>query len=224
MLQRRNLLKFWDESTFACWGEHHIGSFRGFCTGDPRPWEKRRGCLSAGKQLDYDFFRHSRTIDGALFYLASAKTPLHAKGPNKALKSSFANSVKSHCACASLCGGIGKGAGWEGSLGREQDGKKPRPWRTNLRIDGRNAPQIVFPNRLTKSCYPFNSRVSITNQSDVKTRQVYRRVPIMTAFDMRPKDSAQWWQSWTVLALVSQTDGSSEDVRNHECWKARGDS
>ena len=51
--------------------------------------------------------------------------------------------------------------------------------------------QIVFPNRLTKSCYPFNSRVSITNQSDVKTRQVYSRVPITTAFDMRPKDSAR---------------------------------
>jgi len=83
---------------------------------------------------------------------------------------------------------------------------------------------IVFPNRLTKSCYPFISRVSITNQSDVKTRQVYNKVPITTAFDMRPKDSAQWWQPWTVQALVSQTDGSGEDVRNHECWKARGDS
>ena len=51
--------------------------------------------------------------------------------------------------------------------------------------------QIVFPHGLTKSCYPFNSRVSITNQSDVKTRQVYNRVPITTAFDMRPKDSAR---------------------------------
>ena len=30
-----------------------------------------------------------------------------------------------------------------------------------------------------------------TNQSDVKTRQVYNRVPITTAFDMRPKDSAR---------------------------------
>ena len=51
--------------------------------------------------------------------------------------------------------------------------------------------QIVFPNRLTKSFYPFNSMVSITNQSDAKTRQVYNRVPIMTAFDMRPIDSAR---------------------------------
>ena len=51
--------------------------------------------------------------------------------------------------------------------------------------------QIIFQKRLTKSCYPFNSRVSITNQSDVNTRQVYNRVPITTAFDMRPKDSAQ---------------------------------
>ena len=84
--------------------------------------------------------------------------------------------------------------------------------------------QIIFQKRLTKSCYPFNSRVSITNQSDVKTRQVYNRVPITTAFDMRPKDSARWWQPWTVLALISQSDGSSEDVRNHECGKARGDS
>ncbi len=50
---------------------------------------------------------------------------------------------------------------------------------------------IVFSKRLTESCYPFNSRVSITNQSDVKTRQVYNRVLITTAFDMRPKDSAQ---------------------------------
>ena len=83
---------------------------------------------------------------------------------------------------------------------------------------------IVFPKRLTKNCYPFNSRVSITNQSDVKTRKVYSMVPIMTAFDMRPKDSAQWWQPWTVLALVSQPDGSSEDVRNHECRKTRDDS
>ena len=183
MLQRRNLLKFCDESTFACWGEHHIGSFRGFCTGDPRPWEKRRGCLSAGKQLDYDFFRHSRTIDGALFYLASAKTPLHAKGPNKALKSSFANSVKSHCACASLCGGIGKGAGWEGSLGREQDGKKPRPWRTNLRIDGRNAPQIVRPNRAPESCARTvrpnrapKSCAEIDRQNLQIVRQIVRRI------------------------------------------------
>ena len=84
--------------------------------------------------------------------------------------------------------------------------------------------QIVFPNRLKQSCYPFISRVSLTNQSDVKTRQVYTRVPITTAFDMRPKDSARWWQPWTVQALVSQSDGSSKDVRNHECRKARGDS
>ncbi len=27
---------------------------------------------------------------------------------------------------------------------------------------------IVFPNRLTKNCYPFSSRVSITNQIDDK--------------------------------------------------------
>ena len=33
--------------------------------------------------LNIIFSRHSRTIDGAPFYLGSAKAPLHAKGPKK---------------------------------------------------------------------------------------------------------------------------------------------
>ena len=51
-----------------------------------------------------------------------------------------------------------KRARWGGARGREQQGKKLRQWRTNLRIDGRSAPrehsvraQVVRPNRAPKS-------------------------------------------------------------------------